>query len=131
MSRFWLTYRRRKHNLPKTIPIKPRLWWWRKHLAEIPQNARVLFNRFRSRPQVARVLAGSITLLKMLADAIEPILGKVEVRRGVSFGLGSFLILGVLILLLSQPTISPAQIIVASVLMLVSVVAMFVMDLFD
>jgi hypothetical protein len=67
----------------------------------------------------------------MLADAIEPILGKVEVRRGVSFGLGSFLILGVLILLLSQPTISPAQIIVASVLMLVSVVAMFVMDLFD
>jgi hypothetical protein len=39
------------------------------------------------------------------------------------FGLGSFLILGVLILLLSQPTISPTQIIVVSVLMMVSVVA--------
>ena len=99
--------------------------------AEIPQDARVLFNRFRSRPEVARVLAGSIALLDMLRAAIEPILGKGDLRRGVLFGLGSFLILGVLILLLSQPTISPAQIIVVSVLMLVSVVAMLVMDLFD
>ena len=48
------------------------------------------------------------------------------------FGLGSFLILAVLILLLVRPsTFSPAQTIVVSVLMLVSVVATLVIDLFD
>ena len=48
------------------------------------------------------------------------------------FGLGSFLILGVLILLLVQPvTFSPAQTIMVSVLVLMSVTGMLVMDLFD
>jgi hypothetical protein len=48
------------------------------------------------------------------------------------FGLGSFLILGVLILLLVWPTtFSPAATIMVSFLMLASVVAMFVMDLID
>ena len=48
------------------------------------------------------------------------------------FGLGSFLILGVLILSLVQPgMLSPAHTIVASVLALMSVTAMLVMDLLD
>jgi len=113
--------------------MKPRLWWWwrKVHYAETPQKLRILFDRFRSRPQVARVLASSVTLLSMLRNAIEPILGKGDLRRGFLFGLGSFLILGVLILLLSQPTLSPAHVIVVPVLMLMSVVAMLVIDLLD
>jgi len=81
---------------------------------------------------VARVLASSITLLSTLRDAIEPFIQKEGVRRGLLFGLGSFLILGVLILSLVQPgMLSPAQTIVASVLALLSVTAMLVMDLLD
>jgi hypothetical protein len=99
---------------------------------EIPQIARALFDRFRSRPDVARVLASSIALLSTLRDAIEPFIQKEGVRRGLLFGLGSFLILGVLILSLVQPgMLSPAQTIVASVLALMSVTAMLVIDLLD
>ena len=68
----------------------------------------------------------------MLRDAIEPILGEGDLRRGLMFGLGAFLILGVLILLLVRPiTFSPAETIVVSFLILASVVALLVMDLFD
>jgi hypothetical protein len=113
--------------------MRPRLWRWRKvHHAEIPQNVRVLLDRFRSRPRVARILASSVALLNLLRDAIDPYLRREGVRRGLLFGLGSFLILGVLVMLLVRPsTFSPAQTIVVSVLVLLSVVAMFVMDLFD
>jgi predicted membrane channel-forming protein YqfA (hemolysin III family) len=113
--------------------MKPVFWWWRKmHDAETPQNAGGPFDRFRSRPQVARVLASSVTLLSMLRDAIGTFFRKEGVRRGLLFGLGSFLILGVLILLLVQPvTYSPAQTIMVSVLVLMSVTGMLVMDLFD
>jgi hypothetical protein len=115
MSRFWLTR------------------WRKAHLAGVPQSARVLFDRFRSRPQVARTLASCLKLPTMLRDAIEPILGKGDLRRGLMFGLGAFLILGVLILLfLVRPTaFSPAETIMVSFLMLASVVAMLVMDLID
>jgi preprotein translocase subunit SecD len=68
----------------------------------------------------------------MLRDAIEPILGKGDLRRGLMFGLGAFLILGVLILLLVRPTtFSPAETIMVSFLIPASVVALLVMDLFD
>ena len=68
----------------------------------------------------------------MLRDAIEPILGKGDFRRGLMFGLGAFVILGVLILLLARPIIfSPAETIIVSFLILLSVVAMLVVDLFD
>jgi hypothetical protein len=68
----------------------------------------------------------------MLRDAIEPILGKGDLRRGLMFGLGAFLILGVLILLLVRPTtFSPAETIMVSFLMPASVVALLVLDLFD
>ena len=68
----------------------------------------------------------------MLRDAIEPILGKGDLRRGLMFGLGAFLILGVLILLLVRPTtFSPAETIMVSFLIPASVVALLVMDLID
>jgi preprotein translocase subunit SecD len=68
----------------------------------------------------------------MLRDAIEPILGKGDLRRGLIFGLGAFIILGVLILLLVRPTaFSPAETIMVSFLIVASVVAMLVMDLID
>jgi preprotein translocase subunit SecD len=68
----------------------------------------------------------------VLRDAIEPILGQGDLRRGLMFGLGAVLILGVLILLLVRPTtFSPAETITVSFLILVSVVAMLVMDLID
>jgi hypothetical protein len=113
--------------------MKTRLRRWRKvHFAEIPQTARGLFDRFRSRPRVARVLASSVARLSLLRDAIESILRKEGVKRGLLFGLGSFLILGVLVLLLLRPsTFSPVQTILVSVLMLMSVTAMLVLDLFD
>ena len=129
MSRLWLTYRRRKDGRPirGTIPTQHE-----SVLVAQSQNVRDLFDRFRSRPDVARVLASSITLLSTLRDAIEPFIQKEGVRRGLLFGLGSFLILGVLILSLVQPgMLSPAQTIVASVLALLSVTAMLVMDLLD
>jgi hypothetical protein len=70
--------------------------------------------------------------LSMVRDAIEPFLRKEGVRRGLLFGFGSFLILGVLVLLLLRPgTFSPAETIIVSVLMLVTATAMLVMDLFD
>lgn len=48
------------------------------------------------------------------------------------FGLGVFVILSVLILLLARPIIfSPAETIIVSFLILLSVVAMLVVDLFD
>ena len=125
----WLTYRRRKDGRPirGTIPTQHE-----SVLVAQSQNVRDLFDRFRSRPDVARVLASSITLLSTLRDAIEPFIQKEGVRRGLLFGLGSFLILGVLILSLVQPgMLSPAQTIVASVLALLSVTAMLVMDLLD
>ena len=81
---------------------------------------------------MARTLASCIKLSIMLRDAIEPILGKGDLRRGLMFGLGAFLILGVLSLLLVRPTtFSPAETIMVSFLMLASVVAMLVMDLID
>jgi preprotein translocase subunit SecD len=68
----------------------------------------------------------------MFRDAIDPILGEGDLRRGLMFGLGAFLILGVLILLLVRPTaFSPAETIMVSFLMLASVIAMLVMDLID
>jgi preprotein translocase subunit SecD len=68
----------------------------------------------------------------MLRDAIEPILGKGDLRRGLMFGLGAFLILGILILLLVRPiAFSPVETIMVSVLIPASVVVMLVMDLFD
>ena len=92
----------------------------------------ILAKPIESQPiEITQLFSSQALRLDMLRDAIEPILGRGDLRRGVLFGLGAFLILGVLILLLSQPTISPAQIIVVSVLMLVSVVATLVMDLFD
>jgi hypothetical protein len=117
----------------RMFPMKPVSWWWRKmHDAETPHSAGDLFDRFRSRPQVARVLASFVTLLSVLRDATGTFLRREGVKRGLLFGLGSFLILGVLILLLVQPiTFSPAQTIVVSVLVLMSVTGMLVMDLFD
>jgi hypothetical protein len=114
MSRFWLTRRKA-------------------HLAGVPQSARVLFDRFRSRPRVARTLASCVKFSIVLQDAIEAILGKGDLRRGLMFGLGAFLILGVLILLfMVRPTaFSPAETIMVSFLMLASVVAILVVDLFD
>jgi hypothetical protein len=114
VSRFWLT------------------WWRKAHLAGIPQSARTLFSRFRSKPQAARILASCIQFSIMVRHAIEPILGKGDLRRGLMFGLGAFVILFVLILLLVRPiTFSPAETIVVSFLILASVVALLVMDLFD
>ena len=94
---------------------------WRKvYDVQIFQNARVVFDRLRSR------------LYAALQDALEPILRKEGLKRGLLFGLGSILILGVLILLLVRPnTFSPAEIILVSILILMSVTAIFVMDLFD
>jgi hypothetical protein len=104
----------------------------RKVYAQISQNARILFYRLWSRPHVARAHASAITLVSMLRDVIEPLLHKEGVKRGLLLGLGSFLILGVLILLLVSPsTFSPAQTILVSILMLMSVTALLVMDLFD
>jgi preprotein translocase subunit SecD len=68
----------------------------------------------------------------VLRDAIEPILGKGDLRRGLMFGLGAFLILGTLILLLVRPiAFFPVETIMVSVLIPASVVVMLVMDLFD
>jgi hypothetical protein len=119
--------------IQRTIPMKPRLWWGRKkHNTEVPQYARVLLERFRTNRRVARFLASSLALLDLLRDAIGPFFRREGVRRGLLFGLASFLILGVLVVLLARPsTFSPAQTIVVSVLVLMSVVAMLVMDLFD
>jgi hypothetical protein len=87
---------------------------------QIFQSTRVVFDCLRSR------------LYAALQDLLEPILRKEGVKRGLLFGLGSILILGVLILLLVRPsTFSPAEIILVSILILMSVTAIFVMDLFD
>jgi predicted membrane channel-forming protein YqfA (hemolysin III family) len=105
---------------------------YRKVYAQISQNARILIYRLWSRPHVARALASPITLVSMLRAVIEPLLRKEGVKRGLLHGLGSFFILGVLILLLVHPsTFSPAQTILVSILMLMSVTALLVMDLFD
>jgi len=123
----------RQQPIQRTIPMKPRLWWGCKtHNAKARQYARVLLERFRTNRLVARFLASSLALLDLLWDAIGPFLRREGVRRGLLFGLALFLILGVLAVLLARPsTFSLAQTIVVSVLVLMSVVAMLVMDLFD
>jgi hypothetical protein len=94
---------------------------WRKlYDMQIFQSARALFDRLGSR------------LFAALQEVLEPILSKEGVKRGLLFGLGSILILGVLILLLVHPsTFSPAEITLVSILILMSVTAIFIMDLFD
>lgn len=107
-------------------------WWWQRkvHGAGRPQKAQVSFEAVRSIPQVAWLLAKSRTLLDLLRDATQSLLRKEGVKRGLLFGLASFLLLAALVFLLnSHNTFSPAETIVVSVLVLMSVVAMLVMDL--
>jgi len=111
--------------------MKPRLW--RKvHCAEISRNARFVIDRLRSRLHATCALASLTALVSMLQGVVEPLLGKEGVKRGLLFGLGSIFVLGVLILLLVRPSaFSPAETILVSILMLMSVTAILVVDLFD
>jgi hypothetical protein len=112
--------------------MRPGSWWRKVHFVEIPQLARILFDRLKSNSQVARISASLIPRFYALRDAIEAILRKEGVRRGLLFGLGSCLILGVLVLLLVRPSaFSPAETMLVSLLILMSVTFMLVMDLFD
>jgi len=118
VARFWLKYRRKYGSRLLGVVII--------------DSASMVQARRRAAAVVTRALAGSIALLKMLGDAIEPILGRGDARRGVLFGLGAFALLGVLTLLLWRPsTFSPGQTIMVAVLVMVSVIAMLVMDLLD
>jgi len=112
--------------------MRPGSWWRKVHFVEIPQLARILFDRLKSNSQVARISASLIPRFYALRDAIEAILRKEGVRRGLLFGFGSCLILGVLVLLLVRPNaFSPAETMIVSFLILMSVTVMLVMDLFD
>jgi hypothetical protein len=90
--------------------MKTRLRWWRKvSYARILQRARVLFVRFGSRPGRERILGQFVTLSDVFRDTFERFFHKEGVKRGLLFGLGAFLIVGVLALLLVAPSsFSPA-----------------------
>ena len=77
-------------------------------------------------------MTGSSALLGVLRDMIGRILGNRDLKRGFLFSLGSFLILGILILLLVQPSeLSPFQIVLVSVLVSVTTIGMLLVNLFD
>jgi hypothetical protein len=81
---------------------------------------------------MGRIMAGSSALLGVLRDAIGRILSNRDLKRGFLFSLGSFLVLGILMLLLVQPSeLSPFHIILVSVLLSVTIIAMLVLNLFD